>query len=265
MELTVTPLLEPGPIGAHLRRDEALHVYELADLDPELWPHTRWHGGWRDGALVAVALIYSALEVPCLLLLGRGEDRAPAELLAALRPQLPERFNAHLAPGLQACLEGFQLHGVSHHLKMVLTRPQTPTDDEAVQALGPGDLAEIEALYARAYPDNFFDPRTLQTAAVVGLRIDGELACIAGVHALSRIQRVAALGNIATDPAHRGQGLARRVTGALCHRLLADVDTIGLNVSADNAPALAVYRRLGFEIVSPYTELYAERRPDEPG
>ncbi len=65
---------------------------------------------------------------------------------------------------------------------------------------------------------------------------------------------MAALGNIATDPALRGQGLAHRATAQLCHTLLATVETIGLNVKADNAAAIACYRKLGFDVAAEYEE-----------
>ncbi len=78
--------------------------------------------------------------------------------------------------------------------------------------------------------------------------------CTAGVHVYSSSYRVAALGNIATDSAWRGQGLAQRATAQLCRWLLDTVDTIGLNVNADNAAAIACYRKLGFEVAAEYDE-----------
>ncbi len=66
--------------------------------------------------------------------------------------------------------------------------------------------------------------------------------------------RVAALGNVATDPALRGQGLAQQATAQLCRSLFATVSTIGLNVKADNVAAIACYRKLGFEVAAEYEE-----------
>ena len=110
------------------------------------------------------------------------------------------------------------------------------------------------AFYSHSYPDNWYDPRMLETGYYVGIRREGKLVCAAGVHVYSSTYRVAALGNIATDPALRGQGLAQRATAQLCRALLTTVDTIGLNVKADNAAAIACSRKLGFEVAAEYEE-----------
>ena len=58
-----------------------------------------------------------------------------------------------------------------------------------------------------------------------------DLACIAGVHVYSPRWSVAALGNVATAPELRGQGLARGACAALCRLLLDEgIETIALNV-----------------------------------
>ena len=89
----------------------------------------------------------------------------------------------------------------------------------------------------------------------VGVREAGALTCVAGVHVFSPAWRVAALGNVATLPAQRGRGLARRACAALCRLLLEQgIESVALNVRADNAPALQAYRRLGFEPVADYVE-----------
>jgi predicted GNAT family acetyltransferase len=46
----------------------------------------------------------------------------------------------------------------------------------------------------------------------------------------------------------RGRGYATAVTGAVTAELLRFCDQVVLNVRADNPPALAAYRRLGYQV-----------------
>lgn len=255
---------DPVEIERFLRRRAEVHVYELGDLDPFFWPRTRWLGlRAGDGSLRALALIYSAPALPTLL--AFDDDGAPGdELLAAIAPDLPDRFYAHVSPGRAAALSPqfrANLHG--RHFKMALRDPArvADIDEGGVEFLGPGDAAALLDLYARAYPDNWFDPRMLETGMYVGVRAAGRLVCAAGVHVYSPRTRVAALGNIVTDPEFRRRGLARRAIAHLTRRLLGSVDIVGLNVAADNDAAIECYRGLGFEVVTEYDEVLFERAP----
>jgi RimJ/RimL family protein N-acetyltransferase len=256
-------LSDPAQIVGFLARARELHFYELGDLDPFFWPHTRWHA-WQDGAEIeALCLLYGASDVPTLLAFAPPEAMAPlARLLQALEPALPARLYAHLSPGL-IDLFGPSWRVAPHgpHRKMVLARPEAldGVDVSKVVSLGPQDLPAVLALYERAYPGNWFSPRMLETGLYRGIRSGAELAAIAGVHVFAPGQRVVALGNVATDPRERRRGHARAVTAALCRELLHRVDTVGLNVHAANAGALACYAGLGFRVVADYDELGLER------
>ncbi len=127
-------------------------------------------------------------------------------------------------------------------------------DVSGTAPLGPEHEAEVRRFLAVAYPDNWFDPRTLATGRYVGLREDRELVAIAGVHVHSLEFGAAALGNVATLPMRRGHGLGRRVIAAVCRRLVGEVEHIGLNVEQTNTAAITCYRRLGFADVAPYEE-----------
>lgn len=253
----VEPLADKAQLAEFLATDTLLHIYELGDLDPFFWPHTRWFGQ-RDASsrVAAIALIYSGMEPPTLLAFERRNIAAGETLVAGLSPHLPSRFYAHLSPNLTGRV-GEHWRRASHDrfLKMALTdRTLLEAVPIAGQRIGPENLAEVVAFYSHSYPGNWFDPRMLETGCYVGIRRDGKLVCAAGVHVYSSNYRVAALGNIATDPALRGQGLAQRATAQLCRALLTTVDTIELNVKADNTAAIACYRKLGFEVAAEYEE-----------
>ncbi len=251
-------------IAAFLQRDPALHLYELGDLDDFFWPYTTWYAFQEGGSIVALALLYAGSDPPVLLALGAPEEREVlAGLLRGLQGVLPRRFYAHLSPGLAEDLAAdYRVEPHGRHLKMVLadrTRLDQ-VDTAAVVQLAPDDLPELEALYEAAYPGNWFDPRMLETGHYYGLRQGAGLVCAAGVHVYSPTYGVAALGNITTHPASRGQGLATRVTARLCRALLETVAVVGLNVKEDNGAAIACYRRLGFTEVGGYEELTLEVR-----
>jgi predicted GNAT family acetyltransferase len=102
-------------------------------------------------------------------------------------------------------------------------------------------------------PLDWFVPRMLESGVYCGIRVDGDLVPVAGVHAYSRAQR-AVLGKAATHSGWRGRGIATAACAHVCARALAErIEHVGLNVKAD-AAAIACYRRLGFERVGTYGE-----------
>jgi len=54
------------------------------------------------------------------------------------------------------------------------------------------------------------------------------------------------VGNVFTHPRHRGRGLATITTSAVTQALLEHCDLAALTVEVSNAPALAVYAKLGY-------------------
>jgi ribosomal protein S18 acetylase RimI-like enzyme len=235
-----------------LRRDAALHTYELGDLDDFFWPYTTWY---RHGD--QVALLYHGGGTPTLIALAppAGIDDLAA-LVRGLVPLLPHRIYAHLSPVAVAALaDHVEVTAGGPHRKLALTDPRRLAGtDPGGEALTRADLPEVSNLYAAAYPGNWFDPRMLDTGQYVGVRRAGELLAVAGVHVWSATYRVAALGNVTTHPRARRQGLARAAVTAVCHRLRRTVDHITLNVRADNHAALALYDGLGFTPIAEYEE-----------
>jgi GNAT superfamily N-acetyltransferase len=183
-----------------------------------------------------------------------------AELLRSLVSDLPPAVYAHLSPGLLDVLapELVPARDPAAHLKLGLVDPGALGlhDTAECELLSSSDLAEVEGFYGRAYPGTWFQPRMLETGRYVGIRRNGELACVAGVHVWSREWRVACLGNVATLPAARGDGLATAACARLCRILLDDgIDVISLNVRADNAAAIRAYEKLGFRHAADYVEV----------
>jgi len=116
------------------------------------------------------------------------------------------------------------------------------------------ELKELEELYDLSYPGNAFDPRMVLSETYFGVHDQGRLVSAGGIHVISHLFKVAAVGNITTHPDFRNQGFGRQVTSRICRELVKVVDFIGLNVKADNLAAIRLYKSLGFEISSKYGE-----------
>ncbi|WP_353952950.1 GNAT family N-acetyltransferase [Knoellia sp. S7-12] len=71
----------------------------------------------------------------------------------------------------------------------------------------------------------------------------------------------AGLGALWTDPAYRGRGLGSHLTAQLAATVRqGGIQLIHLQVEADNAPAIGIYERLGFERHSSYVYLARAER-----
>lgn len=263
------PLADKASIERFLRQDPEFYVYGLGDLDDFFWPYTTWYGWQEDDTVTDVVLVYTAQALPTVVAISR-RPAALRGLLQAVIPLLPDRFYAHLSPGLEEAFAGtYRLdpHGLHHKMALRDASPiaaveghthSSPADDKLVR-LSRSDLDDLEHLYQESYLGNWFDPRMLETEQYFGVRVDDRLVSAAGVHVYSEHYRVAAIGNVVTHPAHRNQGYAGRVTARLCRSLLEKVEHVGLHVKADNKAALTCYRKLGFEIIASFGEFMVER------
>ena len=244
-------------IAAFLSQDPGRYLYETGDLDPFFWPHTLWFGWQVQSKLEALCLIYLGDQTP--ILLAMGDSVAQRDLLQSLQDLLPQRFYAHLAQGLEICFEGWQKSGGERYHRMLLEPnrfQQVPlsSDKLHLKTLAAADLEALLNFYSAAYPDNWFNPRMLETGQYLGLFQEDRLQAVAGIHVFSLAYQVAALGNIAVGSKLRGQSLGAGVTSALCEQMMTQVKHIGLNVASDNPSAIRCYQKIGFEIYLDYHE-----------
>jgi ribosomal protein S18 acetylase RimI-like enzyme len=238
-------LHDKDTIETFLRGNIFLNIYSLGDLDDFFWPYTTWYALADSTGIQAIALIYTGGSSPSPHALAEDDKAVDTEeLLCYLIPILPRRFHAHLMSGSEDILvEYYPLRSFGRHERMALTDISLLAGIDTSQAEGllMSNLSEIMSLLETAYPNNFFEPRMLETRQYYGIRQSGELVSVAGVHVYSRRYRVAALGNIATHPDYRGKEYGKIVTARVCKSLLSEIDHIGLNVKTDNTSAIRCY------------------------
>jgi len=121
-------------------------------------------------------------------------------------------------------------------------RPAEPD----VAPLTPGDVTSMLDLVAAAQPGPFAK-ETIELGTYLGTRRGGKLVAMAGER--MRPPGFTEISAVCTDPAHRGQGLARALIRALIGRITARGERPFLHVAIDNVTAIKLYETLGFESV----------------
>jgi predicted GNAT family acetyltransferase len=125
-----------------------------------------------------------------------------------------------------------------------------------VIALGEDDAAEMLALATLARPGPF-RRRTHTLGRFIGIRIDGRLAAMCGERLwLEGFREPTALS---THPDFRGRGYGELLLRRATDRILAEGQTAFLHAYATNTPAIALYRRMGFEIRADLTHAVWKR------
>lgn len=255
--LKCCPKEEDPSLLSFCRARPFTHLFELCDLDPAYRSSASFHGFFEDDQPRELLLLWNGTRPSTLVGLVDGSHAHMATLLGWLEPRLPPTYMAHLSPGLDAVLKGPLIQNHGTFLRMGLRSPKRLKgwSEEGHEALGVAFSSEIMDFYNRCHPGHWFDPGSLSLAPCFVQRAQGRIVAAAGIHALSDHHGAAMLGNIVTDPAWRGRGLATIVTASLCEHLLNRVSWIGLNVRADNPAALACYHRLGFVETDRYDEI----------
>lgn len=125
--------------------------------------------------------------------------------------------------------------------------------DDIVE-LGEADAAEMLALADRTRPGPFL-LGTVRLGGYVGIRDGGRLVAMAGrrMNPDGWIE----VSAVCTDDEHRGRGMAARLVRAVVDGVHADGQRAFLHVEKGNDPAIALYRRLGFEPSRDMTFVFA--------
>jgi ribosomal protein S18 acetylase RimI-like enzyme len=140
-------------------------------------------------------------------------------------------------------------------------RAADSTDD--IIRLTMNDIDALKKLYADGEatgesPDFFYDSM-VSDGVFCGVYEGDELIAVTGTHLVSRDESAAAIGNVYVRRDRRGSGLSRLTTRAVLNELRG-IETIGLNVRADNAAAIRVYESLGFVTHCPFIEAIARKK-----
>ena len=244
-------LTDKNEIRIRLRRDPAWSVYALGDLAPPMFAKTQWF-------MPDLALIVRDYGTTILFAMGPGSVREALESVAGpvhlqVQQDALDEVARHAAVSSPRLMWRMTWTGdLSRRSATTLQRAKADrfvSGSTATSRLNANDVPALQALYADGEssgesPDFFF-PSMVADGVFHGIYEDAALVAAAGTHLLAREEGAAAIGNVYTRHDRRGRGLGRLVTSAVLGEL-AGVETIGLNVRADNEAALHLYESLGF-------------------
>lgn len=259
MSSKIVALHDKSVIQEFLNKNPELHIYSLGDLDDFYWPHTVWYAKMYNDSVTALILNYIGMVPPTIITFADSNQKNMAELIEGIRPFIPNKFNAHLTPGLIEVIGRSKIvkdYGI--HYRMVLKKTPNKIFNPGfqVRTLSNVDLPEINSFFLTNYQGNWFDPRMLETGKFYGCFEDNRIIGVAGIHVYSPQYRIAAVGSIATAISHRGRSICKILTSVLCKDLMQTVDVIGLNVNSSNETAIRAYKAVGFEIYAEYEEYF---------
>lgn len=210
-------------------------------------PDSGFLGAWRVGHSFAVARtrgLRVAMPAPWVLMLGEPTE---LEILIEEVPRLlgatpgGVTVSATTYPLVPADGWGLRIRGRWDYL--MTSSPPATAPDVLVHEVD--DSAAIDGLLDAANSDAHVRPGEPRIHSWLGVTDDEGLACVG---ALTVTENGGAhLRGITTAPRARRQGLAWAVSAALTARGLREVSSeVALGVYSDNAPALALYSRLGY-------------------
>jgi len=261
-----------------LQRDPVLHVYVTAlTLRDSLGsPHDEAWAVRRHGAITALLHLGGRSGA----VLPHGDDpqalRELAQVVRARRAALPPRLQViGPAEGVRAVVEALARDGLRPRLERAQVymqlaaagppavgrlpelRPARAEDYALLYETGAElraeELDEDPRLadpsgYARRVEEECRDGYTWLWTDEAGLRFRASISA-ATIEA-------AQVSGVYTPPARRGRGFATRGLAELCARLLEKSRAVCLFVNDFNAPALALYRRLGFRVIAPWASAF---------
>jgi len=205
--------------------------------------------------------IWHTLEGPhCRHALGRGLARhyprdivpfsaiaeASSAAYADLAGDLPAGTEARLLrPEVEPLPKGWEEIRRFPLLQMVAQRPPEEVELSAA-VLSQGDAPAMMDLVAATEPGPFAR-RTPLLGRYLGIRDGQRLRLVAMAGERMRVPGYVELSAICVHPEARGRGYAAVLTQELMRRAFAQGERPFLHVRPDNGPAVALYRRLGFE------------------
>jgi RimJ/RimL family protein N-acetyltransferase len=253
--IVATETSDRSMLRAFLETDRLYSAYALCDLDDREFLRTRWGAAFVAGLPTAVVLQYAGYSPQPIFVMGENAGIA-AILSSIIKPRTA--YVAAKKEHLAALASNYRVEAGPAMLRMWVDSAHFRPFPADVQRLLPVEIGELNRLYQLGFA-SWLPASAITDGLYYGVRVGGRLVSAAGTHVISRAAKLAVVGNVMTHADFRGRGYATAATGAVTADLLKFSDQVVLNVRADNPPALAAYRRLGYQVSMTFEERLIHR------
>ena len=169
-----------------------------------------------------------------------------AESFAALGGLMsPPEIAVLFTPEAVTAPESFKTVLAETGEQMIGTPADAPARGVEIVRLGVDDVPAMLELTALTKPGPF-SARTHELGTFLGIRVDGQLAAMAGER--MKPGQYTEITAVCVHPSHRGKGFGQMLLSAVSRGIVARGEIPFLHVFSSNASAIALYRRQGMEI-----------------
>ncbi|MCC6960643.1 MAG: GNAT family N-acetyltransferase [Dehalococcoidia bacterium] len=257
LDYVVQPVADIASIRSILAPRVEYTAYALGQLEPALFPRTRWY--YARGTTGTGLVLHSRGGLgDATFVLG---DPDAVSAILSIHPGTAQTYATCQPQHLDTLRRYFRLANQQPMIRMAVTRERfVPIEDQSTAVLSGIDIRKVNALYGSEGGPSYYIPEHIDSGVYRGVVEEGRLVAIAGTHVVSRQEGVAVVGNVFTHPGYRGKGYATATTSAVTETLLKYCDHVVLTVDPNNTPAVAAYARLGYREVCQLVEASAARR-----
>ena len=257
LDYVVQPVDDIATIRSILAPRVEYTAYALGQLEPALFPRTRWF--YARGTTGTGLVLHSRGGLgDATFVLG---DPDAVSAILSIHPGTAQTYATCQPQHLEVLRRYYRLANQQPMIRMGVTRATfTPVRTFHTAALSGIDIRKVNSLYGSEGGPSYYIPEHLDSGIYRGIVEEGRLVAVAGTHVVSRQEGVAVVGNVFTHPEARGKGFATVCTSAVSETLLEYCDHVVLTVDPNNTPAVAAYARLGFREVCQLVEASAARR-----
>ncbi len=257
LDFIVQPVREMQAIRSLLLPRIEYTAYALGQLEPALFPRTRWF--WARGSTGTGLVLHSRGGLGDATFV-MGDPDAVAAILS-IHPGPTQTYATCQPQHLDTLRDVFRLASQQPMIRMAVRAarfvPATRLNPIALTGL---DIRRINSLYSSEGGPSYYIPEHIDSGVYRGIVSEGRLVAVAGTHVVSRQEGVAVVGNVFTHPAYRGRGYATAATSSVTETLLQYCEHVVLTVDPTNTPAVQAYAKLGYNEVCQLVEASAARK-----